>query len=148
MSGGGGKGGSDTQQIDPALTTAARVALDDAAAASKIGFMPNRGVQFAAFTPMQEAAMKNANEGATAYGMAGSAPLAGMPKKEDAGNGIMGYSTGKVYDKTLNKSVPKSMQAAIAKLFANDKGKMTKGRGPLRNDFYLDHPDIAAGGGK
>lgn len=143
---GGGKGGQSTQQIDPALTAAARDALDFSASAAAIPFSPNRGVQIAGFTPQQQAAFANANTAAGALGLAtGAAPT--MPALETNAAGIQGYSTGASYDDMLNKSVTPGMQAAIAQLFANpNTGEFTGPQGPLATDKYKDMPGVAGGG--
>lgn len=149
--GGGGKGGETQQQIDPALTAAARDGLDLAAAGAAIPYSPNRGVQFAAFTPQQEAAMQGADDAAAAFGLpsTGNPVSAGIPAAETNAAGVKGYSTGAAYDEMKNKSMSPGLQAAIAKLFADPNTGAFKGpSGPLFKGKYAKMPATAGGGGK
>lgn len=106
MSGGGGKGGSQTTKMEipkwieePATRNLAR-----AEAAQKIGYMPYSGPQIAAFNPMQQAAMQ-ANIGAgEAFGLLtpGSLqPLQGMPAPQTYAGGMQGYSSMPLYDQAV-----------------------------------------------
>ena len=106
MSGGGGKGGSQTTKLEipkwieePATRNLAR-----AEAAPKIGYMPYSGPQIAAFNPMQQAAMQ-ANIGAgEAFGLLtpGSLqPLQGMPAPQTYAGGMQGYSSMPLYDQAV-----------------------------------------------
>jgi len=131
MSGGGGKGGQSQQSIDPRLAAASSAAIDRATAASKLPYAPNRGVTIAAFTPQQEAAMRNTGAAATAFGMEGST-ASGMPPPETSASGIRGYSTGKDYDEMIAKSLSPELQAAINNFFsvtAGAGGKKSSGSG-------------------
>ena len=150
MGGGGGKGGESQQQIDPALTAAARDGLDLAAAGAAIPYSPNRGVQFAAFTPQQTAAMEGADDAAAAFGLpTGGGAGAAMPAAETNAQGIRGYSTGAAYDEMKNKSMAPGLQAAIAKLFADPRtGAFNGPQGPLFRGRYAKMPATARGGGK
>jgi hypothetical protein len=150
MGGGGGKGGETQQQIDPGLTAAARDALDFAAAGAAIPYSPNRGVQFAAFTPQQEAAMEGADEAATAFGLpSGGGLVERLRNKETSASGIEGYSTGADFDEMKNKSMAPGLQAALAKLFADPETGAFKGpAGPLFRKKYGKMPLTAGGGGK
>lgn len=148
MGGGGGKGGETQQQIDPALTAAARDALDLAAAGAALPYSPNRGVQFAAFTPQQEAAMAGANDAAAAFGLP-TATGSGMPAAETNPAGIKGYSTSASYDDMKNKSIAPGLQEALSKLFANpETGEFNGPSGPLFKGKYAKMPKTAGGDGK
>lgn len=148
MGGGGGKGGESKQQIDPALTAAARDALDFAAAGAAVPYSPNRGVQFAAFTPQQIAAMENTSDASEAFGMDGGGGVT-LPAPETSASGIAGYSTAKDFDEMKNKSMAPGLQEAIAKLFANPTtGEFNGPKGPLFRGKYAKMPATAGGGGK
>ena len=152
--GGGGKGGSQTQstQIDPALTMAGRDVLDLAAAGAAMPYAPNRGVQFAAFTPQQEAAMRGANVAAEAFGLPSAGDSSGMPAAQTSASGIRGFSTGTDFDQMRDASVSTGMQAALSQLFADpETGDFSGGPGgPLFRGDYASAPQIQAArsGGK
>lgn len=144
MSGGGAKGGTQTQtnEIDPALTAAARDALDMASAAAAIPYSPNRGIQIAAFTPQQEAAFAGSNQAARAFGMSPAAELS-MPNVQTTASGVRGYSTGADYDQALNQSVSPELQQSISALFASpDGGEFTGPAGALYRGRYAAMPGI------
>lgn len=146
MGGGGGKSGKQTQQIDPALTAAARDGLDLAAAGAAIPYSPNRGVQFAAFTPQQEAGMEAANTAAGAFGLPVAAST-GMPEKEVNAQGIAGYSTGASFDEMRDKSMAPGLQQAIAMLFADpETGAFDGPKGPLFKGKYAKMKKLKSGG--
>jgi hypothetical protein len=148
MGGGGGKGGEKKQQIDPALTAASRDALDFAAAGAAVPYSPNRGVQFAAFTPQQEAAMANTSAASEAFGLAGGGGPQ-MPQKEVSASGIEGYSTGADFDQMKNASMAPGLQAALEKLFADpETGAFNGPSGPLFKGRYAKMPASAKSGGK
>ena len=115
---GGGKGGTKSQEIDPGLTAAARDALDFAAASAAVPYSPNMGVQFAAFTPQQQAAFQGANSAATAFGLPSAGPTS-MPKPQTSASGIQGYSTAADYQQIKNQSMSSGLQAALDALFAD-----------------------------
>lgn len=148
MSGGGGKGGQSTQQMDKGLTAAARDALDLAAAGAALPYSPNKGVQFAAFTPQQEAAMQGANAAASAFGMPTAAGPA-LPAAEVSSSGIKGYSTAKDYEGMKDASMSAGLQDAIAKLFADpNTGEFSGPKGPLFKGKYASMSKGDGGGGK
>lgn len=134
--GGGGKGGSQSTKVEiPAWAESAmRENLNKAAQMSEIGYMPYYGPDVAAFTPMQEAGMQGAYDAAAAFGLAepGGNAMAGVPEAKDFGGGMMGYSSGDLFD------------AAVAELEA---------RNPLQAAAYNKHfvargvPEEGAGGG-
>lgn len=104
MGGSGGKGGSQTQQVeipkwieDPATRNLAR-----AEEAQKIPYMPYYGAEVAAFNPTQQAAMQGSYDTAAAFGLApqGGDVMAGMPQAQNFG-GFMGYSSAPLYEQAL-----------------------------------------------
>lgn len=129
MSGGGGKGSKQTTEIDPRLADASVEALKKVEEANKIPYIPNRGVQFAAFTPQQNAAFAGAREGASAYGLdPGTAPV--MPQVQNAG-GIAGYSSGAVYDDTMKKSIGPGLLSKINEGFYKNDIKSPAAKGGI-----------------
>ena len=104
MSGGGGKGGSTTSEvkIPQWLEDAARANLAQAGEVSQIGYVPYYGPDVAAMTPMQEAAIQNINQGASAFGLAApSDPMAGMPQAQEFAGGVRGYSSAPIFEQSL-----------------------------------------------
>jgi len=112
MGGGGGKGGSQTQQTqipqwiaDPASRNLAR-----AEQAAKIGYMPYYGPDVAAFTPTQEAAMQSNISAAEAFGLVSPGTLSatsGMPQATEYAGGIRGYGSGNLYEQALAEAAAK-----------------------------------------
>jgi hypothetical protein len=100
MSGGGGKGGSTTSQVQVPqwLNDAAQGNVAKANEMSKIGFPDYRGPDVAAFTPMQQSAFQNTSDAASAFGMAPSPGTAGMPAPTMYANGVQGFSSAPIYD--------------------------------------------------
>ena len=103
MSGGGGKGGSQTTSVeipawlrDPSVRAIARG--EDIA---RIGYVPYSGPDVAAFTGAQNAAFSNTNDAASAFGMQGG----GMPSLQatDYGNGVQGYSSMPIYQGAMDE---------------------------------------------
>jgi len=105
MSGGGGKGGSKTQETtipawirDPAIRN-----LQRAEDVQRIEYMPYYGADVAAFTPTQNAAF-DANIGAAeAFGLLAPNTLTattGMPEPTDF-NGFSAYSSQPLYESAL-----------------------------------------------
>lgn len=106
MSGGGGKGGSTTSEvkIPQWLEDAARANLAQAGEVSQIGYVPYYGPDVAAMTPMQEAAIQNINQGASAFGLAApSDPMAGMPQAQEFAGGVRGYSSAPIFEQSLQQ---------------------------------------------
>ena len=106
MSGGGGKGGSQTQKVEipewlkgPVVENLAR-----AKDVSQLDYMPYMGPSVAAFTPMQEAAFRNTSQAAGAFGMAGGGMtgMEGMPVAEEFAGGVRGYSDFPIYEQARN----------------------------------------------
>jgi len=133
MGGGGGKGGSQTQQVqipswvsEPASRNLAR-----AEAAQKIGYMPYYGADVAAFNPTQQAAMQNTLDAASAFGMATPTPNQaglGMPTPTIFADGTVGYSSGSLYDQAVAEFERKrpGQAAAYNELFVNPFSANTK----------------------
>jgi hypothetical protein len=110
----GGKGGSTTSKVEiPAwLEGAAKSNLARADEIAKLGFRPYFGPDVAALTPMQQAAMRNTNSAASAFGMAApSDPMAGMPAAQDFG-GVQGYSSAPLYQGSVD-----ALQASMPALY-------------------------------
>lgn len=103
MGGGGGKGGGQTQQTeipawlrDPTIRNLAR-----AETVQKMEYQPYTGIDVAAFTPTQQAAMQMNLDNANAFGMMPSGynltPTSGMPNTTTTG-GVTGYSSAPLYE--------------------------------------------------
>jgi len=100
----GGKGGKQTTevQIPQWLEDAARENIARGSDVAKLGYTPYYGPDVAAMTPMQVAAAQNINQGASAFGLAApSDPMAGMPQAQTFAGGVQGYSSGPIYDQSL-----------------------------------------------
>lgn len=120
MAGGGGKGGSTSTEVSiPAwLEDAAKSGLARGQQAAGIGYVPYRGPDVAALTPMQEAAMANTSAASSAFGL-GASPLpgAGMPQVQTFADGTRGYSSAPLYDQAVNELKMRD-PAQYAKLMA------------------------------
>jgi hypothetical protein len=104
MSGGGGKGGSQTTRVEVPqwLEQAAQQNIGRADQVSQIGYTPYYGPDVAAFTPMQQAAFQNTGNAASAFGLAApSDPMGGMPAPQTFSGGVQGYGSGGLYDQAL-----------------------------------------------
>ena len=120
MAGGGGKGGSTSTEVSiPAwLEDAAKSGLARGQQAAGIGYVPYRGPDVAALTPMQEAAMANTSMASSAFGLGASpAPGAGMPTVQTFADGTRGYSSAPLYDQAVNELKMRD-PAQYAKLMA------------------------------
>lgn len=120
MAGGGGKGGSTSTEVSiPAwLEQAAQSGLARGQQAAGIGYVPYRGPDVAALTPMQEAAMANTSAASSAFGLGASpAPGAGMPAVQTFADGTRGYSSAPLYDQAVNELKMRD-PAQYAKLMA------------------------------
>ena len=105
MAGGGGKGGSTSTEVSvPAwLEDAAKSGLARGQQAAGIGYAPYIGPDVAASTPLQEAAMFNTGQAASAFGLGPSpAPSAGMPTVQTFADGTRGYSAFPLYEQAVN----------------------------------------------
>ena len=103
MSSGGGTTTQVTKNELPAwLQDAAQSNLARADYVSQLGYVPQYGLDVAGFTPMQQSAMQNTANAASAFGL--SAPtnaMAGMPAQQTNNLGFSGYSSGALYDDAL-----------------------------------------------
>jgi len=104
MSGGGGKSGSESTEtsLPEWLRGPAERNLGRAEDVQRLGYMPYRGPEVAAFTPNQLAAMQNNNDAARAFGFAAPGGAAeGMPTPELYAGGIRAYDSNALYDQAL-----------------------------------------------
>jgi hypothetical protein len=103
MSSGGGSTTTQSTQLPSWLEDAAKSNLSRADYVSQLGYVPQYGVDVAGFTPMQQSAMQNIADAASAFGL--SAPtnaMAGMPAQQTNNLGFSGYSSGALYDDYLS----------------------------------------------
>ena len=101
MSKGGGSTTTSTSQaeIPDWVQDAAKANLSRADYVSRLGYVPQYGIDVAGFTPMQSSAMQNTANAAAAFGL--QAPvdaMAGMPQTQTNNLGFTGYSSGDIYD--------------------------------------------------
>lgn len=110
----GGKGGSQSTKVEipPFIEQAAKENLARARRTANMGYMPYYGPQVAAFTPMQEQAMRATGGAAEAFGLAGPGfdPLAGMPQAETFDGGMRGYSSSGLFEQALSEMKTKNPQ--------------------------------------
>lgn len=111
MSGGGGKGGSTTEtiKIDPRLEEGAVETLAGALRSASLPYSPNRGVSIAALAPQTLDAQRGTDIAARAFGL----PVTGrdyLPAPERTQDGLLGYSTGGLYDEGLARSLTPEQQ--------------------------------------
>lgn len=139
MGGGGGKSRSTEQsttvQLPPGLEQGANEILAAGMKTAALPYTPNRGITIAAFNPAQKAALRNQNQAAGAYGLE-TAPLAFMEAQRDPTTGIMGYSTGSLYDAMIEQSVSPELQERRRQILDNydraaDRVYATAGIDPL-----------------
>lgn len=113
----GGKGGSQTTQVEVPqyVEDAARANLAQGQEVSRIGYTPYYGPSVAAFSPMQTAAMQNAADFASAFGMAPQMDVtAGMPQAQEYAGGITGYSSAPLYEQAVAElAARRPAQAAL-----------------------------------
>ena len=106
MSGGGGKGGSQTSQVEipKFVEDASKANLARADEISQIGYTPYYGADVAAFNPMQQASFANTGQAANAFGMQGGGltGMEGMPQAQDF-NGVSGYSSAPLYQGAVDQ---------------------------------------------
>lgn len=107
---GGGKGGEQTTEIKlpKDIEKAAKENLELAKRVGSLPYAPYFGPSVAAFTPAQNAAFKNADAAADAFGLAGSASDA-MPKPQTVG-GFSGYSTKPLYQQAMAQVPPEILK--------------------------------------
>jgi hypothetical protein len=100
----GGGSSTTTQELPAWLEDAAKKNLAQADYVSQLGYVPQYGVDVAGFTPMQQSAMQNSADAASAFGL--SAPtdvMAGMPQMRTDASGFTGYSSGDIFDTRLGE---------------------------------------------
>lgn len=101
MSGGGGKGGSNTsaQSIPDWVQGPAQDNLAKAKLAGEIGYMPYYGPEVAGLSPMQTQGMQRTQDAMAAYGMApqNSQYKSSLPEQTTMG-GVSGYGSGNLFD--------------------------------------------------
>jgi hypothetical protein len=68
-----------------------------------MGYLPYYGPEVAAFSPMQEQAMRSTGSAAEAFGLAGPGfdPLAGIPRAQTFSGGLRGYGSGALHEESL-----------------------------------------------
>ena len=139
----GGKGGSDTSQVQiPAyLEDAVRRNLTRANQVSQIGYTPYYGADVAAMTPSQNAAMQGTNQAANAFGMSGGNidPNSGMPTAQNY-NGLSAYSSAPMYEQSVDqfRQNKPSQYNTIESMFGNGGGYGGGGGGVDYNNSQYD----------
>lgn len=104
MSGGGGKGGSNTsaQSIPEWVSGPAKENLAQARVAGQIGYMPYYGPEVAGLSPMQQQSMQNTHSGLQAFGLAPEGQYqSGLPPAQTFAGGVQGYSSGNLFDQAV-----------------------------------------------
>lgn len=143
MSGGGGKGGSTTQEVKiPAwLEQAARGNIRRAEDVAALGNVPYYGPDVAAMTPMQMSAGQGINTAAGAFGLGTNDLSMGMPAPQTFAGGVQGYSSGDLYDQALRELQTRApgQYDAITGMFINPQ----TGAAPL--SFGQNVPAMAQG---
>lgn len=94
MSGGGGKGGSQTSSVSypPWVQEPAKRAIQRGEDISRIGYIPYEGADVAALSPQQVSAMQGTQSAAAAFGMPQANPMSNLPEATTYAGGIQGYS--------------------------------------------------------
>jgi hypothetical protein len=135
----GGKGGSQTTQVEVPqyIEDAARANLAQGQEVSRIGYTPYYGPDVAAFSPMQTAAMQNAADFASAFGMAPQMDVtAGMPQAQEYAGGIRGYSSAPLYEQAVAElAARRPAQAALIESQFIDPTATTMQQGLLNRGF-------------
>jgi len=156
---GSGKGGGTKVEIPAWAEDAMKANLKKAQGMSEIGYMPYYGPDVAAFTPMQLEGMKGAYGAASAFGLADPSvdPLAGIPEAKDFGDGMMGYSSGSLFDMARAEFEGRSpQQAAAYNAFYKPFGGGQPGAGfpdayggdiPPPKELTADVPGVGGAGG-
>lgn len=106
MSKGGGSTQSQTTKVEIPkwLEDAAQANIARAKQTADIGYVPNYGLDVAAFSPLQQQGMQATGMGAQAFGFApqGFDATAGIPTPETV-NGFTGYRSGNLFDEALQQ---------------------------------------------
>jgi len=114
----GSKTSENKTAINEDLAAAALPLIEQTGQIAQMPYMPNRGIQFAAFNPMQTAAFGNTDLAANAFGLNTSGGNMGLPAPT-VQNGISGYGTGGVYDRAVQASLPPAYMAYLNQFFIN-----------------------------
>jgi len=132
MSGGGGKGGSQSTQVrlPDFIEEAGERAVARGEDIAKIGFVPHMGPDVAAFSPTQEAAFAGTNMAASAFGLPQSQGT-GLPEAQDFGGGIRGFSSFPIFEQSLQdlREARPGQVAAIEDFFIDPVTGRMAGRG-------------------
>jgi len=118
MAGGGSNTQTTTVEIPQWLQEAAQSGLARGQQAAGIGYVPYRGPDVAALTPLQQAAMANTSAASSAFGL-GASPMPGdgMPALQTFAGGLQGYSAFPLYEQALRELQMRD-PAQYAKLMA------------------------------
>lgn len=105
------KGGEQktTVEIPKEIKDAAR---ENQAFAKQVGalpYSPNFGLQFAGFTPQQEAAFAGTSGAASAFGLPSAGGATGLPAPQTVG-GFSGYSTKPLYENSMAQVDPRVLE--------------------------------------
>lgn len=123
MSKGGGSTQTSTTTIPQWMQDAAKENLAKARDVSQIGYVPNYGLDVAAFSPMQQQAMQASGMAGQAFGLApqGFDATAGIPTPVTNSLGFTGYSSGNMFDQALNELAQRrpGQYAAQATMFVD-----------------------------
>lgn len=156
MSGGGGSTTTVNKNELPAwLQDAAQSNLARADYVSKLGYVPQYGVDVAGFSPMQQSAMQNTADAASAFGL--SAPtnaMAGMPQQTTNNLGFTGYSSGDLYNNyqaNLAEQAPAQFDAMRGMFIDPVTGELAvswnkQGDAVVNPDANLSTPVVSSGG--
>ncbi len=136
--GGGGKGGSQNTEvkIPPALELYAKDVMNMSMTAAQQPFIPNQGMEVAAMSPMQVAAMQGANNAAQAYGqhyVPDSIVNQSMPDVNRNEMGIAGHSSIPLYRDALDRSYTPEFRQQRRKLYT---GTLGNKRNPNLSAMY------------
>lgn len=112
------KGGQQSTKLNSDLAAASKPLLEQAGQIADMPFMPNRGIQFAAFNPMQLAGFGNTDLAANAFGLGSSGGSTGLPDPI-VQDGISGYGTGGIYDAAVSQSLPPAYLDYLNQFFIN-----------------------------
>jgi len=108
----GGKGGSQSTKVEipPFIEEAAKENLRRAQKTAGMGYLPYYGPEVAAFSPLQEQAMRTTGGAAEAFGLVdpGFNPLAGMPRADYFDGGLRGYGSGGLLEESLGELATRS----------------------------------------
>lgn len=101
-----GGGGSTTEvKIPTWIQEPMQRGIARAEQIAQMGYQPYYGPEVAAFTPMQQQAMQSQYDAASAFGMApmGGDAMAGMPTPTEFTGGLLGYSSGDLFEQSVNE---------------------------------------------